>query len=235
MLYGGALSFMKGTGMKRQFLKGLLSSAMISAGILLGPMTASAADQQLEIHNNTGVTMEYFYASHVDMSDWGSDHLGNRVIESGYYETIELRDGTDYCEYDFRAEFEDGSFAEQYGMDVCAIDGLNFEHTTPSDAAATEPVSPGADRVVNIFNETGLTMTHFYSSSQDMANWGEDILGDEVLGSDTYLEVDFNDGSDACIYDFRAVFENDVAEIERLGLDICAMESFTFHQVDLLD
>jgi hypothetical protein len=56
-----------------------------------------------------------------------------------------------------------------------------------------------------------------------------------VLDADTYLEVDFNDGSDTCLYDFRAVFENDVAEIERLGVDICALESFTFHQVDLLD
>ncbi|TYB82233.1 hypothetical protein FVF75_05770 [Maritimibacter fusiformis] len=225
--------------MERRFSTGLASLARVSVAsflgvVFLGAMTATAADKDYDIHNNTGVTMQYFYASPVASDDWGDDRLGNRVIQSGYYETIRFSDGSAFCFYDLRAEFEDGSYAEQRSVDVCQADGFNFRYTTPGDAAAAPPVSPGPDRVVNIYNDTGLTMIYFYSSSQDMTTWGADILGDQVLNSDNYLTVDFNDGSGACLYDFKAVFEDNIAEIERFGLDVCAMESYTFRQLDLL-
>lgn len=221
--------------MERRFLRGLASWVRVSVLGFLTATGATAADKDYEIHNNTGVTLQYFYASPIASDDWGSDRLGNRVIRPGYYETIAFRDGSAFCFYDFRAEFEDGSYAEQREIDVCQADGFNFQYTTPGDAASTAPVSPGPDRVVNIYNDTGITMLNFHASSQDMTTWGADILGDQVLNADNYLTVDFNDGSGACLYDFKAVFEDNIAEIERFGVDVCSMESYTFRQVDLLD
>lgn len=221
--------------MERYSFKRQISSVLVSLAIILTPMTAAAADKDYDIHNNTGVTMQYFYASPIHNDDWGGDRLGNRVIRPGFYETVTFNDGAGICDYDFRAEFEDGSYAEQRAVDVCRADGFNFQYTTPADAAAATPVSPGPDRVVNIYNHTGYTILNFYASSQDMTNWGDDILGNQVLTSDNYLTVDFNDGSGSCLYDFKAVLAEDMGDIEKFGLDVCAMESHTFDVIDFLD
>ena len=93
--------------------------------------------------------------------------------------------------------------------------------------AAASTVAFAADRRVNIVNKTGLVMTHFYASNSGTDSWEEDILGRDTLADGETVQVDINDGSGACKFDFKAVFENG-ASLERQGIDVCQVSSFTY-------
>lgn len=84
-----------------------------------------------------------------------------------------------------------------------------------------------SDRAVTIINGTGYTIVEFYGSNEASESWEEDILGDDVLGPGASMSVDFDDGTDHCMFDFLAVF-SDGEELARDGIDVCRTESFTY-------
>ncbi len=111
--------------MKQVFLK--VSSA--SVGLLLAVLSASpslALDRRVNIVNNTGYTIQEFYASSVGSKSWEEDILGRSTLPSGSSIVINIDDGTGYCKYDFKAVFEDGDVVEKGGVNVCEIGTFTF-------------------------------------------------------------------------------------------------------------
>lgn len=84
-----------------------------------------------------------------------------------------------------------------------------------------------ADHRVEIVNKTGLAMKHFYASVTTTKSWEEDILGRDVLDDGESVEVDIDDGSGKCHFDFKAVFENG-ASLEKADIDVCTVTTFTY-------
>src|SRR5262249_45459448 len=64
------------------------------------------------------------------------------------------------------------------------------------------------DRHVRIINETDHTMVRFYASNVARNSWEEDILGDDVLKPGKSVNINIDDGTRHCEYDFKAVFDN---------------------------
>ena len=64
----------------------------------------------------------------------------------------------------------------------------------------------GRNRVMDISNRTGVTMTRFYASNTGQRTWGPDQLGSTVMYSGSGRRINFDDGTGACHYDFKAVF-----------------------------
>lgn len=84
-----------------------------------------------------------------------------------------------------------------------------------------------ADRSVEVVNKTGQTMTEFYASVTSTNSWEEDILEDDTLEDGDSVDVNVDDGSGKCIYDFRAVFESGAESVKR-GVNVCQISTFTF-------
>lgn len=85
----------------------------------------------------------------------------------------------------------------------------------------------GQDRRVRIINATGVTMTHFYASNSGEGDWQEDILGQDVLASGASVRINIDDGSGACLYDFRARFaDGDV--LERYRINVCQISEYRY-------
>lgn len=84
------------------------------------------------------------------------------------------------------------------------------------------------DRRVQIVNNTGYTMVQFYGSYRDTDSWQEDILGADVMYSGTSWNINFNDGTGYCIFDFKAVFENG-EELTDFGINVCEIGHFTYN------
>ncbi len=99
-----------------------------------------------------------------------------------------------------------------------SIIGALFFLSTPATAA---------DRTVEIINETGQTMTEFYASVGSTNSWEEDILEDDTLEEGDSVDMNIDDGSGKCIYDFRAVFESG-AEVVKRGVNVCQISTFRF-------
>lgn len=84
-----------------------------------------------------------------------------------------------------------------------------------------------ANRHVDIVNKTGMTMKHFYASSTGTDDWEEDILGRDVIEDGETFDINIDDGSGACRFDFKAVFDNGKALV-RKSINVCEISTFTY-------
>lgn len=85
----------------------------------------------------------------------------------------------------------------------------------------------GYDRRVLIKNRTGWTMLRFYASDSRTDDWEEDILGEDVLENGRDLRINIDDGSGACVYDFKAQFTNG-QELTRFRINVCEISEYTY-------
>jgi len=84
------------------------------------------------------------------------------------------------------------------------------------------------ERWVTIINNTGFTMVNFYASHRDAQTWQEDILGQDVLPSGYSVNINMDDGTGYCVFDFLAVFD-DGDKVEVRDRNICELDTFTFN------
>jgi hypothetical protein len=82
------------------------------------------------------------------------------------------------------------------------------------------------DRRVRIINAGNVTVNSFYASNTNRKSWEEDILGNSVLAPGQSVMVNINDGSGACMFDFRAVMANG-RKVESYGMNVCQISSWT--------
>lgn len=109
-------------------MKGFLRTALLGAlAILVSTSFAQAYDRRVRIHNQTGYDMYYFYASNTGTNNWEEDILGNDILPTGSYVTINIDDGTGYCQYDFKAVFEDGDEVVSWRNNVCELADFYFQ------------------------------------------------------------------------------------------------------------
>ena len=76
-------------------------------------------------------------------------------------------------------------------------------------------------------NNSTFQIDAFYASPANDDQWGEDILGQDVLAGGESGTVTIADGSPECVYDLKAVDETG-AEHELEGLNICETPQVTF-------
>jgi hypothetical protein len=82
------------------------------------------------------------------------------------------------------------------------------------------------DRRVKVINATNITMNSFFASNVNRKSWEEDILGNSVIGPGQSMMVNINDGTGACMFDFRAVMA-DGRKVESYGMNVCQITSWT--------
>lgn len=85
----------------------------------------------------------------------------------------------------------------------------------------------GYNRRVRIHNQTGWTMTHFYASDSRVDDWEEDMLGSGVLAAGSSVVMNIDDGSGACLYDFKARFTNG-QELTRFRINVCEIADYYY-------
>ena len=81
----------------------------------------------MEIANQTGHAITAFWGSHIDAPSWEAEIFKGGQLPSGESVEIDFTDGTGYCVYDIRAEFDDGAIAEKFDVNVCATTTFTFE------------------------------------------------------------------------------------------------------------
>lgn len=83
------------------------------------PFSAQAVDRHVRIHNDTGMTLYKFYSTNSGASRWGSDVMGASTLASGSSMRLNFDNADGYCEFDFRAVFEDGTVLQKANVNVC--------------------------------------------------------------------------------------------------------------------
>ena len=85
-----------------------------------------------------------------------------------------------------------------------------------------------ADRVVTVVNKTRFSIVELYGSNHGTNSWEEDVLGEDELPRGSSVDVDFDDGTGACMYDFLAVFD-DGDQVKQENVNVCKIGTFTFN------
>lgn len=102
-----------------------ISRTSIIAGLTLLGLAAiqpaSADNRGIELDNQSGSTVVSFYASSVQSDSWQGDILGPRVLPSGNFVRIKLNDASDYCYFDFKTRFSDGTTVVRRNVNVCTL------------------------------------------------------------------------------------------------------------------
>ncbi|HRO32463.1 MAG TPA: hypothetical protein PLQ03_03540 [Brevundimonas sp.] len=96
-----------------------------------------------------------------------------------------------------------------------------------SKFAVIEVSRDGYNRRVRIHNQTGWTMLRFYASDSRKSSWEEDILGSSVLGNGRSVTINVDDGSGACVYDFKAEFTNGQV-LTRMNVNVCQIADYYY-------
>ncbi|GAW42348.1 hypothetical protein SH203_02764 [Brevundimonas sp. SH203] len=114
---------------------------------------------------------------------------------------------------------------------LAVLAGAGTAVAAPPSAPATQPAATqsrdGHDRHVTIKNRTGWTMLRFYASDSRTDDWEEDILGEDVLEDGQNVRINIDDGSGACVYDFKAEFTNG-QELTRSRINVCEISDYTY-------
>jgi hypothetical protein len=92
---------------------------------------------------------------------------------------------------------------------------------------AAGSTAQAANRHVDIVNKTGKTLTHFYASGTGTSDWEDDILGRDTIDDGDTFDINIDDGSGACRYDFKAVFEGG-GELIKNNINVCQISTFTY-------
>lgn len=80
---------------------------------------AAAANPSFNLVNQTGRVIEQVYASPSSQQSWGTDRLGNDVVQPGATYAIRLPAGE--CNYDLRFVMQGGQAKEQRNVNTCTI------------------------------------------------------------------------------------------------------------------
>ncbi len=102
---------------------------------------------------------------------------------------------------------------------MCALVAMTFSSAAYAD---------NLNRWVRVINDTSTSMMRFHASNEDATSWQEDMLGSQILGPRQSVLVEIDDGSDHCIYDFKAVF-SDGAEVKRYNYNVCLQATWTVY------
>ena len=81
------------------------------------------------------------------------------------------------------------------------------------------------DLAFTLVNNASQPLSNLYVSLPEAGDWGDDILGVDVLAPGEMATVTIADGAEVCSYDQQFVMENE-ASIEGTA-DLCANDTFT--------
>jgi hypothetical protein len=94
-------------------------------------------------------------------------------------------------------------------------------------ASAPAQSRDGLNRRVRIHNNTGWTMLRFYASDSRVTDWEEDMLGRGTLAAGNSIMMNIDDGSGACLYDFKAEFTNGQV-LTRYNVNVCQIADYYY-------
>ena len=77
-----------------------------------------------------------------------------------------------------------------------------------------------------LVNKTGFTIDSVFVSPADDDDWGEDVMGKDVLDNGESVEITFSPKEKACKWDLKVV-DSDKDEVEWTEIDLCKASEIT--------
>ncbi|MBL6456388.1 hypothetical protein JMJ55_13725 [Belnapia sp. T6] len=180
---------------------------------LAGPAAAQSPTpaREVTVANETDRILQELYLYRPGAED-GPDRLGSAVLPPRATLRIPLARGRD-CAWEVRGVFEGGDEMRRR-LDACRAPRATFAETGPR-------------REVELVNQSDLSLREFYLAPPGRrGDWGEDRLGSTTVAAGENHRLRLR-GTTACLFDLRAVFEDDSEEV-RERQDLCRAPRLAF-------
>ncbi len=93
---------------------------------------------------------------------------------------------------------------------------------------AAKSFAQDAKQDFTLVNKTGVVIDQLHITPSDVDEWGEDILGKDVLLSDEECDVTFHPKEKVCLWDMR-IADKDDNSITWEDIDLCKYTIITLH------
>lgn len=167
------------------------------------------------VANDTTRALLQLFLDPADGAEEGADRLGDGTLPPRASIRIPLERGR-LCVYSLRAVFVDGE-EERRRVDLCRNARVSLNDAGPR-------------RAFEVLNATDLALRELYAWPTDQAGPGRDRLGSAIIAAGESLGLVFRNTT-ACLFDLRAVFEDDSVEI-RARADLCRAPRVVFGDPD---
>ncbi len=105
-------------------MKRILTAAVVAASLAFaaGASAQTTEPVNFTIENETDNTMTALHLSTPSSNSWEEDILGE-TVDGGESVQVTIDDNLEDCEYDIRADFDDGTHIDVRGVNFCELDG----------------------------------------------------------------------------------------------------------------
>lgn len=162
--------------------------------------SSSGSTVAFTIRNNSQWDIHYIYLSANHSQEWGSDHLGSTILNTGESFTINVRPGT----YDLKMIDEDGDECIQMDFNINNALSWSFGDSEWLDCIGSSSSSSSSTNDVTFVNTSLWDIYNMYISPSSSSDWGSDRLGSNILNSGETYSVSLPSGT----YDIKLVDED---------------------------
>jgi len=96
-------------------------------------------------------------------------------------------------------------------------------------AFAAPAFTQEAKQDFKLINATGYELKALYVSPSKSDEWGDDILGQDVLSDGQAVNVHFSPKVHTCKWDLRVTYTDDNSNAVWSDIDLCTVEKITIH------
>jgi hypothetical protein len=94
--------------------------------------------------------------------------------------------------------------------------------------AVTSPLAAQSKLDFTLVNKTGLTIDYIYVSPTNDNEWGEDVMGRDVLEHGESVDIVFSRSEKSCMWDLK-IKDADGDEVSWSNLDLCQASHITLN------
>jgi S1-C subfamily serine protease len=200
------------------------------------PQAGNTGDPSFALVNRSGRTIVEAFASLATAQGWGTDRLGaNVVLAAGQRFQMSLPQGP--CLWNLAVIYDDGRREEKRNQNLCTVTELAFDASqaravgpAPNQQGGQQPSpAPSAagtgDPSFALVNRSGRTIALAYVSLVNTPGWGEDRLGNAMVGNGQRFQINLPAGP--CRWSVAVVFDDGRRE-EKRNVDLCAIAELAF-------
>jgi hypothetical protein len=96
-------------------------------------------------------------------------------------------------------------------------------------AIASPASAQDAKQDFKLINKTGYELKALYVAPSKSDEWGDDILGQDVLSDGQAVNVHFSPRVRTCKWDLRVTYTDDSSNAVWSDIDLCTVEKITIH------
>lgn len=202
--------------MRRLLLLSVMLGAIAPAFAQAPPAPAAPRPpREAVVANDSARAMLQLFLAPADAGEEGPDRLGDGTLPPRATIRIPLERART-CQFTLRAVFVDGE-EERRRVDLCRTPRIVLNDAGPR-------------RAFEVLNATDLALREFYAWPTDQPGPGRDRLGANIVAAGDSLGLVFRNTT-ACVFDLRAVFEDDSVE-PRARVDLCRAPRVVFGDPD---